>query len=147
MEHRFTSGGDYLVAANAIDGDPNTINDAIDANCNCTGAPVPCPGVCDADGDGICADVDCDDNDPSITHQPGSACDDGSFCNGTETCESGICVSTGSPCGIEREHAQLPERNVGTLLLDSRVPEKHTWRRGDGCRHKGRLFDEITTGY
>ncbi|MCB0551693.1 MAG: T9SS type A sorting domain-containing protein, partial [Phaeodactylibacter sp.] len=28
-------------------------------------------------GDGVCADVDCDDNDPNITSQVGQACDDG----------------------------------------------------------------------
>ncbi|MCB0579235.1 MAG: T9SS type A sorting domain-containing protein, partial [Phaeodactylibacter sp.] len=59
------------------DGNPNTINDVIDSNCNCAGVAVPCPGVGDADGDGLCADVDCDDSDPGIAHQPGDACNDG----------------------------------------------------------------------
>ncbi|MCO6477748.1 MAG: right-handed parallel beta-helix repeat-containing protein [Phaeodactylibacter sp.] len=59
------------------DGDPTTINDAIDDNCNCTGAPTPCTGIGDADGDGVCSNADCDDNDPGIAHQPGDPCDDG----------------------------------------------------------------------
>ncbi len=33
----------------------------------------------DADGDGVCADVDCDDNNASV-RGPGSACDDGDAC-------------------------------------------------------------------
>ncbi|MCB0551897.1 MAG: hypothetical protein KDD19_30305, partial [Phaeodactylibacter sp.] len=59
------------------DGDNTTLNDVIDSDCNCTGVPSTCTGIGDADGDGICADVDCDDNDPDITHQPGDTCDDG----------------------------------------------------------------------
>ncbi|MCB0599288.1 MAG: hypothetical protein KDD28_34775, partial [Phaeodactylibacter sp.] len=59
------------------DGDNTTLNDAIDANCNCTGTPTACTGIGDCDGDGVCADVDCDDNDPNIGLQVGDACDDG----------------------------------------------------------------------
>ena len=59
------------------DGDPTTINDVYDADCHCAGTPGPCYGVGDADGDGVCADVDCDDNDASIHYQPGDSCDDG----------------------------------------------------------------------
>ena len=32
--------------------------------------PNACFGIGDADADGACADVDCDDNDPSIAYQP-----------------------------------------------------------------------------
>ena len=59
------------------DGDNTTLNDAIDNNCNCAGTPTACTGIGDNDGDGICADVDCDDNDPNSTSQPGDPCDDG----------------------------------------------------------------------
>ena len=57
------------------DGNPNTINDVHDANCNCAGTPNPCEGV-DSDGDGICDDVDCDDTKKEIG-SVGSPCDDG----------------------------------------------------------------------
>ncbi|MCB9350367.1 MAG: T9SS type A sorting domain-containing protein [Lewinellaceae bacterium] len=59
------------------DGNPATINDMVDANCGCAGTLNSCPGIGDNDGDGICADVDCDDNNPNITTQQGDACDDG----------------------------------------------------------------------
>ncbi|MCB0562414.1 MAG: hypothetical protein KDD09_25855, partial [Phaeodactylibacter sp.] len=59
------------------DGNPATVSDVIGPDCNCAGTLNTCPGVGDNDGDGICSDVDCDDNDPNITDQPGDACDDG----------------------------------------------------------------------
>ncbi|MCB0562428.1 MAG: hypothetical protein KDD09_25925, partial [Phaeodactylibacter sp.] len=43
------------------DGDNSTVNDAVDANCNCAGTPTACAGIGDNDGDGVCANVDCDD--------------------------------------------------------------------------------------
>ncbi len=46
------------------DGDNTTLNDIIDVNCVCVGTPTACTGIGDDDGDGTCADVDCDDNDP-----------------------------------------------------------------------------------
>ncbi|MCB0595763.1 MAG: metallophosphoesterase, partial [Phaeodactylibacter sp.] len=58
------------------DGDNTTLNDMIDANCDCVGTPTACTGIGDADGDGVCADMDCNDFDPSITYGPGTACDD-----------------------------------------------------------------------
>jgi len=55
-----------------------TINDRLQADCFCRGEiPAPCSDAGGgADGDGVCADEDCDDNDPLISH-PGDACDDG----------------------------------------------------------------------
>ncbi len=61
------------------DGDVNTENDVIgEDGCSCAGTIIPCSAEGgDADGDGICADVDCDDNDASLPAAPGTACDDG----------------------------------------------------------------------
>ena len=59
------------------DGDSTTVNDIILADCSCAGTAPPCiNNGGDADGDGICADVDCDDNDPLISIA-GDLCDDG----------------------------------------------------------------------
>ncbi|MEZ4908635.1 MAG: hypothetical protein R2771_13575 [Saprospiraceae bacterium] len=57
------------------DGDPNTVDDILDSNCECYGIPNPCEH--DDDNDGICADIDCDDQDPSVKYYPGFPCDDG----------------------------------------------------------------------
>ncbi|MEM6319857.1 MAG: kelch repeat-containing protein [Bacteroidota bacterium] len=54
------------------DGNPLTANDVIQSDgCTCVG--VPCT---DADNDGICAEDDCDDNDPNLPNQPGAICND-----------------------------------------------------------------------
>ncbi|MCC6524467.1 MAG: hypothetical protein IT373_17560 [Polyangiaceae bacterium] len=57
----------------------------------------PCPG---ADGDGDCSETcreandDCNGNDPDA-----SGCNDGLYCNGTDTCSTGACsVHSGNPC-------------------------------------------------
>ena len=62
------------------DGDPNTILDRIQANgCDCKGVSL---SICanrggDADGDGFCASIDCDDNNPNIKPKlPGTPCND-----------------------------------------------------------------------
>jgi hypothetical protein len=57
----------------------------------------PCPG---ADGDGDCSES-CNEtaDDCTAADTNGSACDDGLFCTGTDTCTSGMCSShTGDPC-------------------------------------------------
>lgn len=57
----------------------------------------PCPGP---DNDNNCAES-CDEaTDTCTAHDPnGSACSDGLFCTGTETCTNGVCGgSTGNPC-------------------------------------------------
>jgi MYXO-CTERM domain-containing protein len=57
----------------------------------------PCDGP---DGDGDCAES-CDEGGDSCTANDtdASACDDGLYCNGTETCTAGVCGgSTGDPC-------------------------------------------------
>jgi hypothetical protein len=64
----------------------------------CEGSGNPCPG---ADGDGNCAEScneaadDCTANDPNL-----STCNDGLFCNGTDSCNGlGACANhTGTPC-------------------------------------------------
>jgi hypothetical protein len=64
----------------------------------CSGhAGSPCPG---ADGDGNCSEScnentkACDAPDPD-----GSACDDGVFCNGADSCDGGLCgFHPGDPC-------------------------------------------------
>jgi len=65
-----------------------------------------CPGfVVDADGDGVPADEDCDDNDPSVPATPGTACDDGNADTENDVvtadgcgCEGTPIVTTGPDC-------------------------------------------------
>ncbi|MCB0560178.1 MAG: metallophosphoesterase [Phaeodactylibacter sp.] len=106
------------------DGDNTTLNDTIDGNCNCTGAPTACTGIGDNDGDGVCADVDCDDNDPNITGQVGDACNDGDPNTFGETIQSDCSCSGGMPihlsCSkISSSSDDGEERVFGTVNLAS----------------------------
>jgi hypothetical protein len=87
--------------------DPNgsACNDGLycDGTDTCSGGSCathsgdPCPGL---DGDGDCAES-CDESaDTCIAADPnGSACSDGLFCNGADTCSGGNCTAhAGSPC-------------------------------------------------
>ena len=44
-----------------------------------------------------CIDYICQDDSCTVTY-PNVPCDDNLFCTGTETCQSGDCVSSGNPC-------------------------------------------------
>jgi hypothetical protein len=57
----------------------------------------PCPGP---DGDGNCSESCNEAADNCALADPnGSACSDGTFCNGTDTCSGGACSGhTGNPC-------------------------------------------------
>jgi len=76
----------------------------------CDGAGKTCPsdaksaaecrpsvGVCDVaeNCDGVTNDCPADLSEPN-----GTSCEDGAFCNGTQTCSSGVCGGGGSPCGL-----------------------------------------------
>ena len=86
------------------DNDPNTINDEIQNDgCTCTGI---IPGICDnnggdADGDDVCADVDCDDNDGNIGAQqsPGTACNDNNPNTINDEIQNDGCTCAGTPVG------------------------------------------------
>ncbi|MCB0562611.1 MAG: hypothetical protein KDD09_26850, partial [Phaeodactylibacter sp.] len=109
------------------DGNPATINDVVDADCNCAGTLNTCPGIGDADGDGICADVDCDDSDPNITSQVGDACDDGDPNTHGETiqddCSCGGGVTEPTPVCVDidssSDDAEQDVASGGTDLTSS----------------------------
>ncbi len=53
----------------------------------------------DADGDGICADQDCNDNDPNLPAHPGTLCDDGNPLTIDDVIQSDSCSCVGVPGG------------------------------------------------
>lgn len=95
-----TAGGDCAHTNNTASCDDGSYCNGADT---CAGgscgvhAGNPCPG---ADGDGNCSETCDEDSDSCTAPDPnGTACDDGSYCNGTETCQAGVCAgSTGNPC-------------------------------------------------
>lgn len=69
-----------------------TINDVRQEDCSCAGVPR-CQGRGgDADGDGVCFDVDCDDNNAAIRSK-------GSYCNDNDVCTTGTRVQDDCSCG------------------------------------------------
>ncbi|MCB0565909.1 MAG: hypothetical protein KDD01_16175, partial [Phaeodactylibacter sp.] len=65
-----------LLSIHYTSSDPNNLRVNFSGGCSCDGAPVPCDGIADNDGDGVCTHSDCDDNDPNVATQPGTICDD-----------------------------------------------------------------------
>jgi len=86
------------------DGNSNTENDVIQADgCTCAGViPDPCAGKGgDFDGDGICADDDCNDFNASIgaKQAPGTVCDDGNPNTVNDKIQADGCGCFGLPRG------------------------------------------------
>ena len=133
---------------------------ATDAN-GCVSFPLTvvienlCPCV-DLDKDGVCAEDDCDDNDPSIQHGPGSVCDDGDVCTEGDVYDADCnCVGTpiitepilvGVPDDVTVQCDAIPDPAVvtsGSLTVDyveDRIGADNcnyeltrTWSVNDGC--------------
>ncbi len=82
-----------IVGASCNDGNSNTINDTVNANCVCVGSDP------DNDGDGFPASQDCNDNDPNLTIV-GASCDDGDADTTDDIVdENCACVGTSNPPG------------------------------------------------
>ncbi|MCB0597261.1 MAG: right-handed parallel beta-helix repeat-containing protein [Phaeodactylibacter sp.] len=113
------------------DGDNTTLNDAIDSDCNCTGTPTACTGFGDNDGDGACAHLDCDDNDPNVTTQPGDSCDDGDNTTVNDTIDAN-CNCTGTPTACNGLGDNDADGVCANLDCDDNNPNVTT-QPGDPC--------------
>jgi len=72
------------------DGNPCTVSD----QCSSSGTCVPGAAVVVDDNNPCTADA-CDSSTGTVSHSPlgdGTSCDDGNFCNGVDTCQSGVCA-------------------------------------------------------
>jgi len=104
-------GPDASTDADAIDG-ADVVPDAVPDGEADVPTDAPHPDVV-PDGPECTTHEDCEDEEPCTAdeclmsegvcrHTPmadGESCDDGTFCNGYETCVSGACASSGDPCG------------------------------------------------
>jgi hypothetical protein len=86
-----------------------------------------CPGDC-SDGNACTTDA-CDPGDPGAdgngcTHVPNTGpCDDGNFCNGTDTCSGGSCsVHAGDPCTTGAECANTCNEAADNCLALASTP-------------------------
>jgi hypothetical protein len=75
----------------------NGADTCVSGLCNEHAGASVCPG---ADGDGDCSESCSDVGETCAGQDPqGSACDDGIFCNGADSCANGTCsVHAGNPC-------------------------------------------------
>ena len=83
------------------------ICDATDDECvtTCTGCVIDgvCYGEDQTDPLEVCRLCDPDLSATAWSDNDGVACDDGDFCNGTDSCDGGTCsLSTGDPCAGDR---------------------------------------------
>lgn len=98
------SDGVSAVCAHSLVANGTSCDDGIFCNgadtCStgtCVHAGDPCPG---ADGDADCSET-CNESAGACTADDadGASCDDGLFCNGVDTCQSGSCAThAGDPC-------------------------------------------------
>ncbi len=59
---------------------------------------IPCSTTCiDIDGDGVCADQDCNDNNPNLPTNPGTPCDDNDATTENDQINMDGCTCIGTP--------------------------------------------------
>ncbi len=79
------------------DNNPNTTNDVILADgCTCRGTTTNCT---DADGDGVCADADCNDNNANLPATPGTSCNDNNSNTSNDVILADGCTCRGTTDG------------------------------------------------
>jgi len=100
------------------DGNAMTTGDVYLADgCTCQGT-VPC--LIDADNDGFCFDVDCDDNDPNLPTAPGTLCDDGDVNTVNDVIQADGCTCAGSNGGGTANcNAVLFSGGVGQITIEN----------------------------
>ncbi len=115
-------GGAQVPDTSCDDGNPNTDNDIIQADgCTCLGTidPIFCEERGgDADGDGICADIDCDDTsaDIGVAQVPGTSCDDGNPNTNNDVIQVDGCSCLGDVVNCD---AVTFEGGAGTITVSN----------------------------
>ncbi len=158
-------GAKQVVGTACDDGDANTENDQIQADgCSCAGTVIP---ACannggDADMDGVCADVDCDDNDANIGAKQavGTTCDDGDTNTENDqiqadgcSCAGTIipaCANNGGDADMDGVCADVDcddndanigaKQAVGTTCDDGDTNTENDQIQADGCSCAGTII-------
>ncbi len=115
-------GGAQVPGTSCDDGNPNTLNDIIQSDgCTCLGEIDPT--FCeqrggDADGDGVCADIDCDDTsaDIGVAQVPGTSCDDGNPNTDNDVIQADGCMCLGDIVDCD---AVTFEGGAGTITVSN----------------------------
>ncbi len=80
----------------------------------------------DADGDGICANEDCDDNNPNLPALPGSRCDDFDATTQWDVIQANGCTCAGTP--IPTNCNLSISTDIGSIMIDG-FAEPHQFGR------------------
>lgn len=128
-------GAKQTAGTTCDDGDATTENDQIQADgCSCVGTKIACiENGGDADGDGICADVDCNDNDASIgaKQTAGTTCDDGDATTENDQIQADGCSCMGTP--LNNAGCQAPTNPTVNGSSERKVIID--WESVDGALH------------
>ena len=131
------------VGSSCDDKNPNTENDRLQGDCTCKGTPIGCT---DYDGDGVCAEDDCDDNNAQI-RGVGSSCDDGNPNTDNDRRQSD-CSCEGTPNGGGTSgdcDAITVQEGSGTITIGNfggAIPLIKTWAKDQGWIVKTYCDDE-----
>lgn len=115
-----SSFGDQGHIAFKYTGNPATdetttwIVDDICISANPCSGNTGCP---DADEDGICAEDDCDDNDPAFPMTPGTPCDDGNDDTDNDVIQSDGCLCAGSGGAIGEFFEDFNAGNDNDIIM------------------------------
>ncbi len=83
-------------------------------------------GCLDADGDGVCAEDDCDDNDPDFPMTAGTACDDGDATTENDEIQSDGCTCAGTTISTPIDCVAILISNTTTSITIEGLPEEHS---------------------
>ncbi|MEM9548331.1 MAG: hypothetical protein AAGA77_20275 [Bacteroidota bacterium] len=115
------------------DGNDETSNDRIQADCTCRGSKFS--SAQDEDGDGIIASADCDDNNPDIGRR-GDPCDDGDPTTTDERLDDNCeCVASTeiTTYYYDEDDDGLGDENIYKEFPQGNNPAKWVLKTGDQC--------------
>jgi len=83
-------------------------------------------GCFDQDADGVCADDDCDDNNPELPATPGSSCDDNNPATVNDVIQAGGCSCAGVPDDGDGDPCDIvPVVNGNTVTVTGMLAPNH----------------------
>lgn len=101
----------------------------------------------DADNDGVCSTVDCDDNNPNLPTTPGTACNDGNAATSNDQIQADGCTCAGCPADADLDGvcatADCDDNNPdvpatpGTACNDGNAATTNDQIQADGCTCAG----------
>lgn len=129
-------------AADCNDGLSCTTDACMGGSCQHTATGTGCfiDGACRASG---ATNGPCQTCNPAVSQTAwtpranGTSCNDGMFCTLTDSCQDGVCLGTGTPCGEPQSYRCVPSCNEATDSCTATFGGAATWCYIDnGCIHE-----------